>query len=490
MKNRIDLTFSFFVPLLEIIYEENVRKPLEFLKTSEKLCKKLEQFYFEKKNRLKKERHITENQDFFVPKIGNVKLGLTTESYNYYRSTRAYICDKEPIRPIIAFVSNYIKWTIDKNNLGFLKPRKRVEIFPSLIGTITKKVSLKIDNETKNIHEKIDKITKICNREKTSEKLDILSAVFTDYSKFHVKESNTHTIIEIDSETLNNFNFDFKSKKKIRINGVKVVFLDFNRILLIKRRVNKKLFIERIIQTIHLVFILRVIADRVIDILDKELMEKRHIEEKFEFFEYLLAVLDHKVYTSMDNMKILPLHYQRILFKESIDILAFKKYHDSIDKKMTNKIKNWELREQVMFLSRNNIVINRLKNKYKLEREQIIEPVLTKKAKVIFDYLIDRYNTDISDMGIQNLDVKTRLPVGSVSANRLRQEINNWLEKKGLHTNLITDNELKKSPPNMLAELNIKGLVVIKQPEKKVRTNYLYHVNEKDDYVQARLRGQ
>ena len=488
MKNRIDLTFNFFVPLLEILYEENVRKPLEFLKTSEKLCKKLEQFYFEKKNKSKDDRHKSKNQDFFVPKIGNVKLGLTTESYNYYRSTRAYICDKEPIRPVIAFVSNYIKWTIDKNNLELLKPRKRVEVFPSLVGSITKRVSLKITNETKNIQEKIDKVTKICNREKTSEKLDILSAVFTDYSKFHVKESSTHTTIEIDSETLKKLNFDFKNKKKIRINGLNVVFLDFNKIILVREKKYNKLFIERIKQTINLIFMLRVLADRVIDILNKNIMNKMHIEVKFEFFEYLLAILNPVIYSSIENMKLLPKHYQRVVFKKTAEILAYNKYNDKIQEIITNKIKTWELREQVMFLSRGNIIINKIRTNYKIERNQINEPVLTEQERIMLEFLIDKYKEDVVTKGISGLKIKTPKPLGSTSAYGIRIEIKKWLIRKRIDSNLITESELRRKPPKPLAGLNRKNLVNIKQPEKG-RIEYLYSVNEEDDYIRARIRG-
>ncbi len=488
MKNKIDLTFNFFVPLLEIINEENVRKPLEFLKTSEKLCKKLEQFYFEKKNKSKEDNHKDENQDFFVPKIGKVKLRLTTESYNYYRSTRAYICDKEPIRPVIAFVSNYIKWIIDENNLELLKPRKRVEIFPSLIGTITKKVSLEINNETKNIQEKIDIITRICNREKTSEKLDILSAVFTDYSTFHVKESSTHTMIEIDSETLKKLNFDFKNKKRIKIHDVYVVFLDFNKIVLIREKKCNKLLIERLKQSINLVSMFRVLADRAIDILDKDIFSEKHIEEKFEFFEYLIAVLEPTLYSSLENMKLLPKHYQRVLFKKSAEILAYDKYSKEIQIKVTNKIKTWELREQVMFLSRHNTVINRLKSKYKLEKDQVLEPALTEKQHIMLNYLIDKYTEDIISKGYAGLEVLTKTPFGSVSANRIRQEINPWLEKKEIDSDKITDYELKEKPPKMLAELNRKGLIIVKEPEVG-RTKRLFYVNEADEYIQTRLRG-
>ena len=90
----------------------------------------------------------------------------------------------------------------------------------------------------------IDKIKRINKRVKISRKINKLSAVFTDYSKFHVKESSTHTVIEIDFEALKKLNFDFKNKKKIRINGVKIVFLDFNKIVLIREKKYDKLFID------------------------------------------------------------------------------------------------------------------------------------------------------------------------------------------------------------------------------------------------------
>ncbi|MCG3257610.1 MAG: hypothetical protein KAU62_16010, partial [Candidatus Heimdallarchaeota archaeon] len=221
---------------------------------------------------------------------------------------------------------------------------------------------------------------------------------------------------------------------------------------------------------------------------DKDIFSEKHIEEKFEFFEYLLAVLEPTLYSSLENMKLLPKHYQRVLFKKSAEILAYDKYSEKIQKKVTTKIKTWEVREQVMFLSRHNTIINRLKSKYQFERNQVVEPVLTEKQRTLLNYLIDKYVEEVICKGYAGLKVLTETPFGSVSANRIRQEINPWLEKKKMDTELITDNELKGSPPEMLAELNRKRLVIFKEP-KKSRIKRLYYLNEDDDYIQTRLRG-
>lgn len=489
MKNKIDLTFNFFVPLLEIIYEENVRKHLEFLKTSEKLCKKLEQLHFQRKSFNKKNIAKLTNDVLFVPRIGNLKLALTTETYHYYRTTRPFVCDKEPIRPLIAFVTNYIKWKDRKNAPKSSNSRKRAEIYLSLMGSVQKKTTLEVSNKKEDVNQKIDKIIKECNNQKSREKRDLLEAVFTDYSKFHVRESDLLTIIEAYSEIHKVVDFNLKNKKRLVFDNMEIFFLDFNKILLIKRRNHTNLFTKRIIQVLQLVFFLKVLANRSNEILDKQLINNRHIDVKFEFFEYLLSVLDPQSYSSVDNFKILPKHYQRILFKKTIEILTYNKYSEKIKEKLTEQIKSWELREQVMFLSRNNSIINRLSVKYRLERNQIVEPLLTEKERVMMDFLLNKYQESVIKLGPTETNIRTRIPVGSLSANKIRQEINPWMTKRRIETNLITDNELKKSPPKVIIDLNLKGLVNIKEPEKPNRISYLYSINEKDEYIKARIRG-
>ncbi|MHA1667120.1 MAG: hypothetical protein ACTSUR_00575 [Candidatus Heimdallarchaeaceae archaeon] len=488
MKEKIVLTFSFYVPLLEIIYEDTVRPLLNFLKTSEGLCSKLERIYFERKGHSLVMNKEKKKNPIFVPKIGDIKIKLRSDSYTYYKSTRDRICEKEPIRPLISFSTDFIKWRINESSFKVLNPRKKAEIFLFLVACITKKVSLESKTATIPFKEKLKRLLHSCNKTKLEEKLAILSAVYSDYSNFHVRESDILSIIEVPQENKHLIDLKGKKKKIHVIDELKIVFLDFNKVLLIKKKTHTKLFVTRIIRIIQLVFSLKVIADSASNVLDKNLLDKKGIEEKFEFFEFLLAVLDPHLYSSIDNIRILPHHYERILFKKTAEILSYYKFSANLEEKIKDKVKFWEIREQVLFLSRDNPVINCLKSKYKFEREQVTEPVLTLKAQVILNYLLDKYKDEVLERGIVGLKVDTKRPLGSVSANGIRKEINSWLIKKGFEPSLITDNELKKTPPAMLAELNKKGLVEIKEPEKG-RTMYLYFVNEKDEYIQTRLRG-
>ena len=52
---------------------------------------------------------------------------------------------------------------------------------------------------------------------------------------------------------------------------------------------------------------------------------------------------------------------------------------------------------------------------------------------------------------------------------------------------IITDNELKRPIPKPLVGLINKGLIV-KKPVKG-RITLLFYINEKENYIQARLRG-
>lgn len=487
LKSRVNITCCFFVPLLEVIFEDKIRKPLGFLKTSEKICTKLEQLYYKKKEKHKKEDIRDYNNLVFVPKVGKINVSFTTESYNYYRLTRVDICNKEPIRPLIALTSAYRKWKMKEIDFKINNGRKRAEIYLSLAGSIKKKVSLEIHKRADNVEEKINQIIKLCNNKKPSEKKDLLDSVYTDYSNIHVRESDLLTIIEMNQNIQQMLNFDISSKKYLLLDDMKIVFLDFNKILLINIKNHSKLFIERIAQIITLVFFLKVLANRANEILDKNIFVDKHLEQKFEFYEYILAVLNPIVYSTVDNLKILSNHYQRVLFTEAAQKLSLFKYTKRLEEKLIQKIKSWELREQVKFLSRDNKIINRLKLKYKLEREQIIEPALTEKERIILGYLLDKYKSSIDNLGIVGKKLQTPTPPGSVSRNEIRKEIKAWMRKTNSDPTIITDNELKEHVPKPLVGLINKGLVV-KNPVKG-RITFLFYLNEKDNYIQTRLRG-
>ena len=245
MKSKIKLTFCFFVPLLEVIYEEKVRKPLDFLKTSEKTCKKLEYLYHLKKNKSNSENEEELKDVVFVPRIGNIKLSITTETYNYYIRVRQHICDNEPIRPLVSFQTNHIKWKDDYLDSSFLNARKKAEIYPSLAGCITKKVTLSTNEKAKDIENRINKTLREINNQKLSEKKDLLEVVFEDYSKIFVTESDVLTIIEINSDIKYKEIFNTKKIGRIELDDCKIIFLDFSKILLLKRKLFPKfLFIE------------------------------------------------------------------------------------------------------------------------------------------------------------------------------------------------------------------------------------------------------
>jgi len=486
LRNRIKVSCSFFVPLLEVIYEDKIRKPLEFLSSSKSICKKLEQLYFLKKGGMRSIK--SPNNAIFVNRVGSINICLNNESYNYYRLAREDVCNNEPIRPFVSFTSSYKKWRPEATSFNVFNGRKKAEIYLSLVGNIVKKFSYDLNNNKTDILGTVTEITRLFNKEKSYEKKDILKAVYSDFSDIHVKESDLLTILELNESTMKKIDYDNKKSKNLILDGMKIIFADFNKIILICSKEHSNLFIERVSKTISLVFFLKVLARRVMEILDMNVFDNKHIERKFEFYEYILSVLDLNIYSSIDNLKILPNHYQRILCRKTAEKLSYDKYIKTLENKTILKIKSWELREQIKFLSRNNKIVNRLRLKYKIERDQITEPVLTEKERIVLDFLLDKYWSDISHLGVVGKKLHTFTPIGSVSRNILKEEINLWMKSKNIDTSKIVQSEFKESNPRILVGLINKGLVEFKKPEKG-RTQLLYYLKENDNYIQTRLRS-
>ncbi len=486
MNSKVTITCSFFVPLLEVPFEDQIRKELEFLTTSKKICAKLEQLYFQKKE--KKLKNKPDNNVIFIPKIGSVDISLKNENYNYYRLIREDVCSNEPIRPLVIFSTSYIKWKPKNIDFKTYQGQKKAEIYLNLVGCITKKLSFNLHNNQTDIESNVNTIVRSINNKKSTEKRDLLNAVYNDITNIYVTESDLMTIVEVSEDQFYKLSFQKKRRNSLVINGLKVCFLDFNKIILVNSKKQSKLFIRRIIQTFTLVFSLKVLADRALKILDKNVFQDKQIEKKFEFYEYMLAVLDPNSYTTIDNLKILPNHYQRILFNETAQRFSYFSYADKLEEKLILSMKSWELREQIKFLSRGNKIVNRLRFKFKIERDQVTEPPLTTEERVVLRFLIDKYCSNIAVLGVVGKKLHTKTPIGSVSRNILREEINPWMKSKNIATSIIAQSAFRGTNPKILERLINKGLVEFKKPEKG-RTTLLYYLNENDSYIQARLRA-
>ncbi|NPD89696.1 MAG: hypothetical protein HGN29_13375, partial [Asgard group archaeon] len=84
------------------------------------------------------------------------------------------------------------------------------------------------------------------------------------------------------------------------------------------------------------------------------------------------------------------------------------------------------------------------------------------------------------------LIVRREKTPGSITRNQIRTNINSWLKSKELQTNTFTDNELKKSMPNVIYKLGVKELIVLDKKEKG-RADFLICLNDKKEFIKKEI---
>ena len=486
--DEIHITFFQYIPLIDIVYSDNVRDGLVFFSNGLKTTAEIEKSY---KNRQKNSRYPAGKakvEEISIRNYSNLSWSWTGDGFNYYRNVRKQIFDNQPIRPLIALSTKSIKWIIDERNVNFLQATKRIELSNSLNGIIQKKVTFKIQKDIRRVFHNYLKLTvQQCNKEKGIELGRILRGVFKTSEGINVDISDTISCIEISKNNFEKIILNFNKKAVIKSQGVFLYVDGFNKIYIVYEKTPHKILRRRIIKVVSLVFGLKFLLRRMIYLLDYTFQDLG-LREKTDVIEYILSTLNPENYSSKDQrLDLLLNHYQRVIFNRLAAKIQIDTSFQHLKEKIKSKIEKTPTYEVCYLFARNNIFTNRLKNELTIELEEKLEPDLSFKEKIILDFFVVKYTQELEDEGLVQMQVTREQPLGLITRNHIRTNINNWLKKMNLPTGTFTETELKKKPlPDVISSLEKKDLVRIFKKVKGKADFHLY-LNDENMFVKKRI---
>ena len=482
--DEIHISFFQYLPLIEIIYSDFVREPLRFLANGLETTKEIERRYKQRRSEKVQSDFISKIEAISFRNYSNLKWCWNDDGFNYYRSIRNLTFDKQPVRSLIPMSTKAVKWKIDDNHVKCLASTKKIELNTYLVAKIQKKISLRmIEKNGKNFIRIHKLLQNQCNEEKKTVKQKILKGIFCKGHTVNANVSDTITIIEMIKSDYNKLYLEHSKSNFIRFEDVSFYLEDFNKVFIIYDKSPSKLFRARIIKVISLIFSLKFLHRRMDYLIDKGVLENLGVKEKSNLLEYLLSALDPGNYSSIQRIDLLLKHYQRVIFSNFVKKNRLDSSFHILKEKVKIKIEKLPTYEVAYFFNRKNVFTNRLRDEVTLKLAKLPEPKLMSNERVMLDFFIHKYKEDLSDEGLMDLKVKRELPLGMLTRNYIRENINTWLSDKGLPIDTFTDTELKVPPlPSVIEALAKHDLVRIYKKEKG-RAEFHIHLNDENDYV-------
>ncbi|MBY9000036.1 MAG: hypothetical protein KGD64_03910 [Candidatus Heimdallarchaeota archaeon] len=482
--NEIHLTFYQFIPLVEAVYSQEIREQLKFLANGLETVRTIERCFMKKKEGEKPESI----EKVFLPRYSNLKWSWYDDGYNYYRNYREIASRNQPIRPLVPLMTKSKKWKIPQTSTPILTSTKKAELSPILIGRIIKKIVIeRKEKNVLNFFPFLKSLIQQCNKEKTNAKKSFLAAVFKDPEQIFVQDSDIISFIELNYDDYKKLEFSNQQINRLYHSSIELYVHDKKQVFAVYKEKKHKLLRKRVEKVVSLAFSLKFLIQRMLYKIDEGLLETLGIKEVSEILEFIISSLNPEIYSSREIPKLLPKHYQRMLFRKMSKELNLRKYYSIIQEKIQKKIMDMPAYDASYFFSRNNIFTNRLKDKVILVLAEEPEPELTEKDRLMLEFFVHQYKKEVEDDSLFCLKVSRKQILGSMSRNFIRINIKNWLENKGYPISTFTDNELKKSPvPDVIGRLSTKDLIQIDETEKG-KTDLLLCLKEENRFVKKLL---
>ena len=483
--NDIKISIIQYLLLLEIILSENIREPLKFLGNGLDTIHTLETKFRERKHR-KEQQNVKRNKGkavVYIPTYSYLDWSWNDDDFNYYRSVRKLVFEKQPIRPLIPLSTRSLKWKIEGTEICFLSATKKIELSLLLICKIKKRINIRPSEKIEEVLPTyLSFLRRKCNQEKINNVKKILNGIFEITQQINVQASDSIAIIELSDKVFEKLKLDIKKSDLIKFENVKIYFEKHNKIYLVYKGSTHKIFRSRVFKVVSLVLSLKFLIERVRNLIDMGILENLLFKQKANFLEYILVSLNPANYSSRKKLNLLVNHYQRIIFSELTKKIDIKGNFRELKHSLQKKIEEMSAYESALFFSRKSIFTNRLRDEIVIKLAAQPEPELEDKERIMLDFLIDEYNDKVVKEGMIGMKVKRERIPGSITRNQIREKINPWLKNKGLPTSTFTETELKKSMPDVIYKLGTKDLIII---DKKVRgrTGFLICLNDENKFI-------
>ncbi|MHA1222282.1 MAG: hypothetical protein ACTSP3_03265 [Candidatus Heimdallarchaeaceae archaeon] len=491
MNEIIITSFSFF-PIVEILYDSDIREHFDILKETTLFRKKLKAIR-------SRGRQIIEKNGLklFAPQYTHLYLKWSPDYFIYYYRKRRFLHEIFTLRPFIPIQTLYNKWSYVYKLLDTKKAYKILRFYPMLVGESEKKIIINNRNFTskEQLLEIINKIKKAFPIEKRIKdktiytKECILEALFKKSSNKFLENSPIVTLLEINLQKAMELKLLENTQEKYSIKTSLVVPYGNNIWFFIYDKPTPFKIRERIKRTIKIAYSIRTVRQQCTYLLEKEIFKDLKLEEKFRLVTFIINALNPKLYLSESRTSYyIPQNYQRILFKNLVT-----KFHELKNYKKLIEL----LKKKISFCTEDELNYFILNSQYFMD--EIVDFILelepkelylmpTDEETVVLRYMVEEYSRQMKKTKLRKLCEDGSLLLGALTKNNFRQNIDKWVVSNLPNYSAKFTQKFKQSnKPSILEELEKKQLIITKRSAKG-SSQYLYAINPKNRYIKELLK--
>ncbi len=505
---EIHVTYSYFIPIIDIFWNDNCREEFNFLKnnilTGKQILSDWKEYKANESQNLKTRETSTQKYPYIL-KYGHLYWNFPKGGYSFLRANRSFIYSHQPIRPLLKLQTKSITWKrLDWKEFNIINARKRITIHPSLCIEIEREVTFKVENSIEEIFDNIERIKEFSNNElkEEDEILNIKKTLFKQVGDTDIIDVANYPLIIVEtSESISKaINSKFTNMKdfgccKFKVEKKDIWVLQYkNKVSNDIKPVSKEMR-NRIKLVIKTVYILKYLIERAQFLILMVLpgMSNKNSVETIEFVEYVISTLDPKIYSISHGPVMFQPLYLRIFFEEFAKLRDLYNLFSVTHIKLINAIRNWYYYTQMLLCSKNSGYMYKFREELdigtKMEESSIKS--LEEKDFLLLEYMIKIYHKSLTRdrKYIEEILTKKEYLYG-MTKNSLKK-IGAWQDKeKGLKSRLISESEIKNErgdkTPKCMQNLLQHELIIIGAPEKK-NENYRVYLNIKNDFIRQQI---
>jgi len=484
-ENRIN-TYQ-FLPLVELLWDENIRKSLKLLQQNNKIGRTILE--------VMKTKKINQIEDVilpFIPTIGSLKWNISQDTYHYLLYNKHLIYDNQPVRPIVPLSTNAIRWEFESKLCSFQKnPILKVRLYPLLCVEIERSTSFE-SHSVPSFLTQLKELSKICYTTQNDLKLKVFDGLFEEYSNINIPLSNLLLIVETNLENYQSLDILDNIFETKRLAGSWIKEWKKNHWLIVYGNSSPNIKLRLRLKTaIKTAFMISCMIDRVDYLLSSRIDEELYLSKTLDVFDYIASVLNPQLY-SANGIKsyLLPKYYQRKLFSEIMDNIKGLARFDNLKTKILDIVEKMDPYEQCTLLNKNSIGFNILKSELDFSFNKVVEPDLPERESVLLDFFINEFFEIQTPAELKHNILIQRKNYAGKRLNYIRENIKDWLKKRDKDESLISKHELKENPPELLIQLVKKDLIIMTEVEEDSRESYIYSLNVENPVIRKRLFGR
>lgn len=479
---NIHISMKQYLPIVELFYNNKVREEFKFLRNNTKVKQRIRTMIT-----AIKEPH----QYPYYLGVGPLRWKKEKDNWFYFDALKEVIYKDITVRPLIPLRTKTINAKLDKPITEIKDYRKEVKLYPNLVLVIEYKYIIEKSDitlhELKNIIEAMK--DQVCNQ-REAEVIKIQKSFFEETTDVPLKLSALHIFVEIPN---NHRNILLNNTKELKhqqfLRECEISTPNSTLWYVIYKKNTPKVLRMRINEALNAPIMIKLLIRKLFFQLKNAICQQLNYEEKIEFLKYILASTNPEHYSStLGYHYYIPFHYQRTIVEFSFSLRKERTNFSRLLKALEKTVEKWEAHLKNKIILGRSYVLSPLVDLLDLTEPLPVVPNLDGKERATLKFLIYTYKKGLEGDNTFNLRTPQKTYYGAVTANKIRENVNKWLDYTNQSKKVLVDSDFTPTPPKILKELARKSLVKMKR-SKSGRVSYYFYLNLENDYVQNQIKN-